>query len=181
LRVLTERLSPIGTCVRAAHSEYKAVLVDVVQSIQHPKPMALSILVALNALKSFPSFGVATDFGVLPEGSLMSRDIVEDGKVELFIYANLPSMTSTKLVCQMVKRASEVLNYISEDRGYFDRDRRDRLDLVSVLFRLHIGLLHNLIGIRSKEPMDTRFQLIKVVVCARHLNVDSREAVSHSR
>jgi hypothetical protein len=160
-----------------AHCEEKSVLVDVVQSIQHPQPAIPSIVWICRVdplLRSLPHavyFSSLSGFVFVPT--------VENGEAARSSFWGAPASLD-QLPDEMVERTAEGLKGIASNGSEVRRDFRDGLGVINALAGFHIIFSPKLGWAFFAEGIEPRIELCEMRIGPLKLGEDLFVSGAHS-
>lgn len=162
---------------RTANRKNKAMLVDIVEAIEHPELMPITSLVRFERPERCKRVGADSRLYFSAKEGFISIHAPKNGEVELFVSDECSKMHKEKLVGEVIERAPQVLSGVSDDACNVCVDFSDLADLPLRLLCLRIYLANDAIGFGCEEGSDLPFKIKDVCFGPFDFDVDKREAL----
>jgi hypothetical protein len=186
VEVLTEFIGPqplhmcshMGTQVKAAeggaNGKNQAVFIDIVKSVEDPERVIPSLVWFDRVDRVYGTLPHALYFS--GSFSFVYRGIVNNRKVDV-LERPLPVCShKDQMISQMVQGAPEILENVTNNGGYSDRNIADAGQIINELSRLRIALGPDYIWLGIKEGSDPAFQVTDVLFGPFNFYPDKRES-----
>ena len=150
-------------------SEQRMVLVGNVQIVENPESRALSTLIRFASVNCIYST-LRYPFYFPSKSACVFLGVIKDGESGLLGWGR--AVEENKLIGEVVKGASEIVDNVSNNKSDFDGRRLDVEYAVNVIPGLQIALTFESIGFATYEIIPREFQIAEVLPGAFNFYAD---------